>query len=637
MYRLSQAEAFVRGLWRDYLESRNFFGILPSIAPEVSLIGTGEQEIYESKQMLLQGIGQEAAQWPERFKLENEWYRSEAISDTVCVVYGGFSVREAELGKEDPALIEAGMMNTRFTAVCRYEEGKGFTLCHLHHSSPSREQAEGELFPKSIVEQSNRLLKKAMEQKSRELEELNKEYRESELRYKFAMEATNDIVFELSLQTGLFSIDHAKFERMYGKKLEDDRQKTVVDTILSCIYFEDKENFIQQFSLNDLSQWRKTKMKSISLEHRILNRHKEAGYSWIQITMIPIRDSRGRVTKLIGNVKDIDDQKRWEAEMQVRSQRDSLTGLWNRAYTEFMINDQLMKDRNGVLMMIDLDDFKSINDNFGHLLGDQVLMDAAQKLKSCFRADDLVGRVGGDEFVVFMRGECPRALVEQKAKILLYRLRRHLEKNALRFDVTATIGIAVAPADGEDFHTLVEHADGALYTMKKQGKNGYHFYSGVLAQERAPAVAAPLASTQMDLSIIQNDLKEIMLTNGAYCQTYESFKRIYRFVARGLERTGQPVFVLLLTLICENGSTLPRQEADTEAERLKRVITFSLRRGDVFTRYSSTQFVVMLPGANQENARMISNRIDGRYQNQRLCQTVNLHCDSQPLLYQISG
>ena len=160
---------------------------------------------------------------------------------------------------------------------------------------------------------------------------------------------------------------------------------------------------------------------------------------------------------------------------------DELTGLANRTmFTERLqhaINRARRADRSAVVLFIDLDRFKNINDTLGHDAGDYVLKEVAHRLQSNLRESDTVGRLGGDEFIVLLE-EPPRplnaAVVAQK---ILTALCRPYSVKGQEFDITASIGISTYPNDGADIQTLMKNADIAMYRAKEQGKNNFQFYS----------------------------------------------------------------------------------------------------------------------------------------------------------------
>ena len=165
---------------------------------------------------------------------------------------------------------------------------------------------------------------------------------------------------------------------------------------------------------------------------------------------------------------DIQDQKSKEERLIEKSSTDAMTGALNREATEARIEKRLSDDQKGFLFLLDIDNFKEINDTRGHMIGDQILIDLVQLLKSEFRQNDVIGRLGGDEFMVFMnQTQDPQAAI-QKASHILNRLA--VEK-AGAFSVS--IGIASAPLDGTTYDQLYDAADKAMYQAKRQGKNSY--------------------------------------------------------------------------------------------------------------------------------------------------------------------
>lgn len=163
--------------------------------------------------------------------------------------------------------------------------------------------------------------------------------------------------------------------------------------------------------------------------------------------------------------------------------RDAMTGLYNRSAFGRRVDGIL---RSGVdegnihaFIMIDLDDFKTINDTYGHIVGDQVLEQCATLLKSCFRASDLVSRMGGDEFAVFMTSAGSAAQVAEKVQRFLAGLQNIKFIEGDSASPAASIGISLYPTHGADSNTLYDQADIALYKIKGSQKNDYCFFGDV--------------------------------------------------------------------------------------------------------------------------------------------------------------
>lgn len=162
-----------------------------------------------------------------------------------------------------------------------------------------------------------------------------------------------------------------------------------------------------------------------------------------------------------------------------QAETDPLTGLANRASAENMIRrvllDRSSHDRHA-LFIIDIDNFKGVNDVYGHQKGDQVLQSIAEVLQKSFRETDVIGRLGGDEFFVFVENVQDNTAIEYKAGELCSEIAENFGKD-LGCDTSISIGIAFYPDDGSDFAELYSCADAALYQTKNHGKNGYVVYN----------------------------------------------------------------------------------------------------------------------------------------------------------------
>lgn len=161
-------------------------------------------------------------------------------------------------------------------------------------------------------------------------------------------------------------------------------------------------------------------------------------------------------------------------ELRRLAQLDSLTGLLNRVSVEQEVNTRLEQGVGGVLLMIDIDDFKEINDVFGHLAGDTVLKVLSDRIRESFGGESIMGRVGGDEFVVFAEKMADRAGIGQTAQQFCEIVTQPV-MDIPDCSITVSIGISQSPDNGSTYSALVRSADQALYARKKNSKNGYVF------------------------------------------------------------------------------------------------------------------------------------------------------------------
>lgn len=182
-----------------------------------------------------------------------------------------------------------------------------------------------------------------------------------------------------------------------------------------------------------------------------------------------IRDSDGNIFEIIGKIEDVDDEMARLESIQARAMYDSLcVNIYNKATTEELIKAELERSTGGALLMIDVDDFKSINDSLGHMFGDEFLKKFASTVKGTFRDTDIVGRYGGDEFFVFMP-HATAALAEKKGEQIL---RRVIEIEVpMPGGVKSSVGVAAVTPDNRSYRQLLKQADSALYRAKNNGKN----------------------------------------------------------------------------------------------------------------------------------------------------------------------
>lgn len=304
------------------------------------------------------------------------------------------------------------------------------------------------------------------------------------------------------------------------------------------------------------------------------------------------------------NLADKLEQKTREVtDMKSKSRQDALTGLWNRVYTEEKVNEMISQGTKGALMMIDMDNFKAINDNYGHIAGDQTLKMFADTLRTLSGKDDVLCRIGGDEFVVFIKDVTSKDLLSKRASDIISDLCVKLEQCKFETNSSVSIGIAQTPGDGMDFNKLYNSADKALYYVKQNGKNSFHFFSDKIQEENSRA------GKIVDLNYLRDFMTRADSGNGAYLLDFDSFHHVYNFIYRFVQREGKDVQTLLFTVTEKDDKELEVTEMELVMELLEKAIYTSLRRSDVSTRYSSKQIIVILMDTNTENGDMVAERI----------------------------
>jgi diguanylate cyclase (GGDEF)-like protein/PAS domain S-box-containing protein len=221
----------------------------------------------------------------------------------------------------------------------------------------------------------------------------------------------------------------------------------------------------------------------------LLNRRKDGSDFPIALSTSQIRTPEGEFLGLIGVATNITEKKENEERIQYEAYHDVLTALPNRRlFTDRLTVALAHAQRQaGVLavMFIDLDRFKRINDTLGHPAGDQILCDVSARLRTALRGGDTIARVGGDEFMLLAPGLHDARDAEGVATKILQSIRQPFTVGAHELVVTASIGIALQPADGSEAETLIKNADLAMYRAKDLGRNRYEFSSPATRTEIA--------------------------------------------------------------------------------------------------------------------------------------------------------
>ena len=244
-------------------------------------------------------------------------------------------------------------------------------------------------------------------------------------------------------------------------------------SVFSKLCEEDRENFVN--TLKKLSDTESTETIIVKMLVEGYPRRNKAIFR-------SICDEEGVVFRIVGKLEDVEDEMARIEEIQSRAMYDSLcVDVYNKATTEELIKNELKRSTSGALLMIDVDDFKSINDRLGHMFGDEFLKMFATTVKEVFRDSDIVGRYGGDEYFVFVP-HATAALAERKGSQILEKVAKI---NIPELDgIKSSIGISIANPDNRDYRQLLKQADSALYQAKNRGKNCVVLFDANLMNER---------------------------------------------------------------------------------------------------------------------------------------------------------
>lgn len=280
---------------------------------------------------------------------------------------------------------------------------------------------------------------------------------------------------------------------------------------------------------------------------------------------------------------------------------DGLTKLYNRSGCESAVAEALQKPGGGLFILMDIERFKQLNARSGHSMGDALLCETARMIEETFSPRDIIARVGGDVFAIYATGGCTKETAYARVAQITGRLRSS-GRAAVRGNVSFTLGITEKRED-DDYATLFDRADRLLRASKED--------------RHARPAARPDDGDERgictDMERIHRELHERNPLRGAFCQDYETFKQIYRFVERSLKRSEYGAYIILMTLTDDKGRFLPLSTRSAYMEKLGEDLRVNLRAGDLFTQYSSGQYLLMVLGVSCENAAVITTRITNRF------------------------
>lgn len=331
------------------------------------------------------------------------------------------------------------------------------------------------LFIGTLTKNSNNYILYAVAVDISEQQNLIYELESQQNRYTLLMKKSDSIMFDYSLITKTLTID-PKFQKQFGWSYANETIQNSPD-VWEHIHPNDRKILISMFSSL-------VKNEEEDAHCRIRLYTNELNVVWCDIAGYVMK-SNNRPTSIIGTIKDVSAEVNEQVNLRRQARLDALTGLLNKQAfyeesTQYLINN---KYRPSAVIFLDIDNFKSVNDALGHMAGDQAIIDTATKIQKIFANIDIISRFGGDEFCIFVKDISKRTLTN-KLNWTLEKLSTIYSDGTKEIAVTTSIGVAIAPNDGVDIHTLLTAADKALYYSKENGKNQYTFYDESLELNR---------------------------------------------------------------------------------------------------------------------------------------------------------
>lgn len=295
-----------------------------------------------------------------------------------------------------------------------------------------------------------------------------------EVKYRQKLMKRSIVNLEVNLSTDEIIKTHNVAYSMLGLD-ESSEYNDFIVAMNKLVADEDKELFFNTFATENIVDAYHSGVDDIRISF-LFYRESKKRHVWVSAHMMVAYNDESNQLLGFFYINDIDDDKRKTIELKRQASTDVLTGLINRRELQRVISEwiSLIDDGDyGALFMIDVDDFKSINDNNGHGTGDDTLRFIAKRLKSLFRSDDIVGRFGGDEFMVYMKNIGDKNVVENKVSEVSKALSVCLDD---KINVSCSVGVTFISDPNISFDVAYHQADSAAYEAKKNGKRSYHVY-----------------------------------------------------------------------------------------------------------------------------------------------------------------
>ena len=323
----------------------------------------------------------------------------------------------------------------------------------------------------------------------------------SEERWKLALDSTGDGVWDWYIQTG---------DEFFSKRCKEIYGYSEAEIPNRADAFDGRTH------PDDIGQMERDRAAHFngetpvySNEHRV--RCKDGSWKWVLTRgIVMARDADGKPLRMVGTHSDITERKVAEALVWQQANFDPLTGLPNRRMLRQRLEESLVRSeaqqQSLAVVFVDLDHFKEVNDSLGHECGDLLLIEAARRIQQCVGERDTVARMGGDEFTILLNNSNDLSVLETTLQHVLLRLCSAFQVRGEQVFVSASLGVAMYPADATVVEDLFKHADQALYVAKGAGRNRVSFFTPAL--QEAAQVRLRLA-TDLRVALTENQFEVV--------------------------------------------------------------------------------------------------------------------------------
>lgn len=444
------------------LISMDIHKVLKCIGETILGIGIGEQGIVTSREdvekVLLSGMKND-----DMVTYSIGYGRTEALLHT-----DSYATACAEVIVNSRRKDGGEVSESRFFQLLSMIKNQGeWKICALHASAPVVTEENIEAYPLKFAEKTLQSLKERIGEKTYQVEE----------QYRSAILSDTIAFYIINFTQNKYEKCECKTDLCIHAEPGQKYEESLVEEVPSYLTSEDGSLFYHCFSRENVLKAFDRGEREISQEYRM--RIPEGGYMWAKTTVRMIIDRETGDKKGILYVRDIDKHKREELELVNKATYDGMTHVYNKqSFLELMKGwlDRSQCTGSGVFIMLDVDDFKVVNDTFGHPVGDLVLIRIAEILREVFGEGNHVGRLGGDEFCVLMQSRHSQEMIGQMLITFQEKLGRMEIPGMSGIVISSSQGVAYCETGGS-FEEVYSNADKALYEAKKNGKARASFYN----------------------------------------------------------------------------------------------------------------------------------------------------------------
>ncbi len=380
-------------------------------------------------------IGLCTPDWEEEFQIENEHYQGFVQNKNQCMVLARIVLNDKLSPLSSSIIVDV-------TVLCTLKDEKiEFTSAHM--TNPKRKTL---LYDPDIMDDSS---------------------------YRKLLDCMYDLVIEYNFNDNAFVYSKEKYRKLFGKE----------EAFISMDqwFWDMCSNFVVEEDLEKMDMFRAVDVrkcinkKEYVIQREIRIKRQEDELVWLRLIFALVPNTQdSSVEKVFILIKDCSAEMAEKMTNIMYARIDSLTQIWNRRYAEELISKRIKANGNGIFVIFDIDNFKSVNDIFGHMTGDELLKKISRIVSEKVTEEDVFGRLGGDEFVLYLSGDRNNCI--NRFSEIIENMKFDYYENDNQIEIHCSAGVAIVTDKELTFNHLYEAADKVLYEAKRMGKNTYRVH-----------------------------------------------------------------------------------------------------------------------------------------------------------------